>query len=188
MWTWIASFAVATYVAREQPDAVRAGALLAFTAIAAGAVGCIAAGLLADRVGHARIAGWSMMASGTCAFLAGAVFGAPPAVLFLFATVWGVTVVADSAQFSTLVTHYSPPAHLGTALTMLTCLGFMLSMLTIRLVPAAAEWLGWQWGFLVLAPRTRPRRACHARAVTKPVKRTDKSTFPLTDHFGRINL
>ena len=105
MWTWIASFAVATYVAREQPDAVRAGALLAFTAIAAGAVGCIAAGLLADRVGHARIAGWSMMASGTCAFLAGAVFGAPPAVLFLFATVWGVTVVADSAQFSTLVTH-----------------------------------------------------------------------------------
>ena len=152
MWTWIAAFAAASYVIRGDPDAVRAGALLAFTAIAAGAVGCIAAGLLADRVGHARIAGWSMVASGTCALLAGTVFGAPPAVLFLFAVVWGVTVVADSAQFSALVTFYSPRAHLGTALTMQTCLGFLLTMLTIRVVPATADWLGWQWSFPLLAP------------------------------------
>ena len=79
-------------------------------------------------------------------------FGAPPVVLFLFAVIWGVTVVADSAQYSALVTFYSPPAHLGTALTMQTCLGFLLTMLTIRVVPAAADLIGWQWSFLLLAP------------------------------------
>ena len=67
MWTWIAAFAAATYVERGEPDAVRAGALIAFTAIASGAGGCLAAGLLADRVGHARVAGWSMIGSGAFA-------------------------------------------------------------------------------------------------------------------------
>ena len=93
-----------------------------------------------------------MVASGGCAVATVVVFGAPPAVLYAFAILWGVTVVADSAQFSTLVTHYSPPAHVGTALTMQTCLGFLLTMLTIRLVPAVATSVGWQWGFLLLAP------------------------------------
>jgi|TARA_B100000315_G_scaffold251292_1_gene285813 MFS family permease len=151
MWTWMAPFAAASLLARN-PTAATSGALVAFVAIASGAAGCTVAGLLADRIGHARIAGWSMVASGGCAAATVVVFGAPPAILYAFAVLWGITVIADSAQFSTLVTYYSPGAHVGTALTMQTCLGFLLTMVTIRAVPAVAAAVGWQWGFLLLAP------------------------------------
>jgi hypothetical protein len=61
-------------------------------------------------------------------------------------------VVADSAQFSAIVSETSDDEYLGTALTVQTCLGFLLTMVSIRLTSAAASWLGWQWAFLLLLP------------------------------------
>jgi predicted MFS family arabinose efflux permease len=60
--------------------------------------------------------------------------------------------VADSAQFSALVADASPPEHVGTALTVETCSGYLLTMLTIRVVPSLAAMVGWRWVFLALVP------------------------------------
>jgi hypothetical protein len=66
--------------------------------------------------------------------------------------VWGFSVVADSAQFSALVSEHSPPTLVRTALTLQTCVRFLLTMISMRLVPAVAGAIGWQWAFLVLVP------------------------------------
>lgn len=125
---------------------------MAFVTIASGAVGSAVAGWFADRVGKARTAMWAMIVSGLCCASAGAVFHAPPVVVFLFAVVWGVAVIADSAQLSALVAEYSPRDHVGTALTVQTCAGFLLTMVSIRLLPLAAQAIGWQWAFVCLVP------------------------------------
>jgi MFS family permease len=93
-----------------------------------------------------------MIVSGICCAAAGFLFHAPPVVLYLFAIVWGVAVVADSAQLSALVAEYSPRDHVGTALTLQTCTGFLLTMASIRLLPVAAQSIGWQWMFICLVP------------------------------------
>src|SRR5438094_1978934 len=149
VWTWIAAFASAGLGASGTTSP--AGSAVAFVAIASGAAGSAAAGLFADRVGRARIAAWAMLLSGTCCAIAGVFFTAPAPVLFVFAAIWGVAVVADSAQLSALVAQFSPRDHVGTALTLQTCAGFLLTMASIRLLPAAAEVVGWQWVFLTLA-------------------------------------
>jgi MFS family permease len=153
VWTWIAAFASASFgfTAGATPSSP-AGSAVAFAAIGSGAVGSAAAGLFADRIGKARVASWAMVVSGLCCAAAGFIFDAPPAVLYLFAIVWGVAVVADSAQLSALVAQYSPRDHVGTALTIQTSVGFLLTMASIRLLPMAAQTLGWQWVFLCLTP------------------------------------
>jgi sugar phosphate permease len=93
-----------------------------------------------------------MIVSGVCCAAAGFVFRAPSPVLFAFAVVWGVAVVADSAQLSALVAQYSPRDHVGTALTIQTCAGFLLTMASIRLLPVMAQTIGWQWVFVSLVP------------------------------------
>ena len=126
--------------------------MIAFVAIASGAVGCVVAGWRADDWGKAQIAGGAMVVSGACSLAAGFVFGTSVAVLVAFTVVWGFSVVADSAQFSALVAEYSPRTHVGTALTLQTCAGFLLTMISMRLLPAVAAWTGWQWAFLTLVP------------------------------------
>ena len=78
----------------------------------------------------------AMAASGACALAIGLTFGGPPVVTLVLAAVWGVTIIADSAQFSTAVTELCPPAYVGTALTTQTCAGFALTMLTHLAHPA----------------------------------------------------
>jgi MFS family permease len=153
VWTWIAAYASASLgLGRGTTPGSPAGSAVAFAAIGSGALGSAAAGWFADRLGKARIASWAMIVSGACCAAAGFVFGAPWFVLFLFAVVWGVAVVADSAQLSALVAQYSPRDHVGTALTVQTCAGFLLTMASIRLLPIAAQAIGWQWVFLCLVP------------------------------------
>ena len=149
MWTWIAAFATASLAGS---GGSRIGSLVAFVAIASGAVGCVLAGRWADDFGKARIAGLAMLASAACALLSPLFFGAPLAVLLLLAIVWGFTVVADSAQFSALVTDHTARTHVGTALTLQTSAGFLLTMISMRLVPPVSALAGWQWAFLFLAP------------------------------------
>jgi MFS family permease len=151
MWTWIPAFAAAS-IATAGGAGSRQGSLIAFVAIASGAVGCVVAGWRADEWGKAQVAGGAMVVSGACSLAAGFVFGTPPAVLLVFAVVWGFSVVADSAQFSALVAEYSPRTHVGTALTLQTCAGFLLTMISMRLLPAIAASEGWRWAFLTLVP------------------------------------
>jgi len=151
MWTWIPAFAAASILA-SGGNPGRQGSLIAFVTIASGAVGCVLAGFGADAVGKARVAGGAMIVSGTCAILSGLTFGGPFVLLLALAVVWGFSVVADSAQFSALVAQFSPRTHVGTALTLQTCAGFLLTMISMRLLPAVAGAAGWKWAFLLLVP------------------------------------
>jgi MFS family permease len=152
MWTWVGVYVAAALASRGTPQAARLGALAAFVAIAAGAAGAIVAGIFADRHGRARVAAWALMTSATCCALTVPAFRAPYAVLLLLVGVWGFSVVADSAQFSAIVSETTDEEYLGTALTLQTCLGFLLTMVSIRATSAVAGWLGWQWAFLLLMP------------------------------------
>ena len=152
MWTWIAVLATASFAASgvDSPDA--SGSLAAFLAIASGTAGCALAGWMADRVGRARVAIWALWVSAGCAALTTVVFGASPLFFFVLVMIWGFAVVADSAQFSALVSEHAPPDHIGTALTLQTCLGFLLTMVTIDLLPRLGEAIGWRWASLLLVP------------------------------------
>jgi MFS family permease len=152
MWTWVAVFATASLAASGMANADVAGSVAAFLAIGSGAAGCAWAGYLADRLGKARVAMWAMLASATCAALTVPAFGAPPIWLYALVMIWGFAVVADSAQFSALVTEHAPADHIGTALTLQTCLGFLLTMATIELLPRLAAVTSWRWASLLLVP------------------------------------
>jgi MFS family permease len=152
MWAWIGVFLADSLRARGGGDYLGVNASAAtFVVIAIGALGCWLGGVASDRWGRTALTSAAMAASGACALLIGATFGGPPAVTLLVAVVWGVTIIADSAQFSTAMTELSPPAYVGTALAAQTCAGFALTTLTIWLIPAAVAIVGWRWAFAVLA-------------------------------------
>ena len=123
-----------------------------FGVLAAGAVGCVVAGVVADRWDRAAVAALCMLTSGACALLVGPAASIAPWLALLVALVWGFAVVADSAQFSACIVSLSPPDYVGTMLTVQTSLGFLLTVLTIGIVPWAVALLGWEWAFAVLAP------------------------------------
>jgi MFS family permease len=153
MWTWLAAFLAASLDARSGGTYAGLNASAAtFVCVGlAGGLGAYAGGALADRWGRTTLTMAAMALSGLCAILVGLTFGGPPLLTLAVAVVWGVTVVADSAQFSTAVTELAPPAYVGTALTTQTCLGFALTMASIWLIPPVVTWVGWRWGFAVLA-------------------------------------
>jgi len=152
MWTWLPLFLSAGFAAMAVPDAPRWASLTAFVAIGAGALGSYGAGLWADRWGRTRVTIVSMLVSGLCAALSGVVFGSSSLALGMLAVVWGVAVVADSAQYSASISELSVREYTGTALTMQTGLGFLLTLASIRLIPNIVAWIGgWQWAFAVLA-------------------------------------
>jgi MFS family permease len=96
--------------------------------IAAGALGCVLGGILGDRWGRPQAAGLAMTLSGGCALLAGFVYSGPVWLLVAVSLVWGITVVADSAQFSAMVTDMGDPRYVGTTLTLQLGLGFSLTV------------------------------------------------------------
>lgn len=151
MWAWVAVFAAASLTASGVVSPAREAALVAFIAIGSGALGCVMAGRLADTFGKARVARAAMAVSAACACATVAVYGRHPAWLFALVVVWGFSVVADSAQFSALVSERAPADAVGTAVTLQTSLGFLLTMVTIDLTPRLAALGGWQWGCVFLA-------------------------------------
>jgi MFS family permease len=152
MWAWIGVFLAESLRARGGGDYLGANASGAtFLVIAIGALGCWAGGLASDRWGRTTLTMAAMAGSGACALLIGLTFGGPPVLTLLVALLWGVTIIADSAQFSTAVTELSPPAYVGTALTTQTCVGFALTIVTIWLIPPVVAVVGWSWAFASLA-------------------------------------
>jgi MFS family permease len=109
------------------------------------------AGWLGDRLGRTRITMAILALSGTCALIIGLFFGASPWLVTLVALVWGLAVAPDSGQYSTAVSELSDPEYMGTALTLQTSMGFLLTLVTVRLVPTLVDRYGWQWSFAILA-------------------------------------
>ena len=152
MWTWIAAFLAASLEAHGGGSYVGLGPSGAtFLVVALGALGCWAGGGASDRWGRTALTMVAMALSGTCAAIIGLTFGGSPSLTLLVAAVWGITVIADSAQFSTAITELSPSAYVGTALTAQTCIGFALTMASIWLIPPLVARIGWRWAFAVLA-------------------------------------
>jgi len=120
-------------------------------AIAVGGLGCVWGGIFADKRGRERLVAISLFMSGSCCVLSAFLFGGPIWVLGALAMAWGFFVIADSAQFSTLVTEAVPAHAVGTALTVQTSLGFLLTMLPMQVVPLIAQRVGWRWSFVALA-------------------------------------
>jgi MFS family permease len=135
MWAWIALYAHSS--------------IIAFFAIAAGGPGSLIAGYVADKIGRTTVTIASMTVSAACALCIGFFYSSP--LLAAVAIVWGFSIVADSAQFSACVTELCAREYLGTALTLQTSLGFLLTMLTIRLVPLVQARIGERWSFSILA-------------------------------------
>jgi len=154
-WAWIAAFLAASTAARATAGLPTPGAgtvtLLAFLVIASGGIACVAGGAIADRIGRERLVIRALAVSGACALVIGLAFGRSLWLLVPIAAVWGMSVIADSAQFSALVTELAPAHAVGTALTLQTSLGFLLTTVTIQMVPHMVGWVGWHWAFPVLA-------------------------------------
>ena len=147
-WAWIPGFLAAAFAARGMP--VAGARTWGGVVVALGAIGSVWAGLAADRIGRARVARIALIVSGACCILSPLMFRLPIWALLAVAIIWGVAVIADSAQFSAMVTEFAPPHAVGTALTLQTSLGFLLSIATIQVVPWLAGLIGWQWAMVVL--------------------------------------
>ena len=148
-WTWVPVFLVASF--RISGAGEGWASLAAFAFIAAGGAGSLVAGRLADRVGRTAVTSGALAVSGICCLTAGLLFGANPWLLAALCLVWGFAVVADSAQFSAGISELCPAGRTGTALTLQTSLGFLLTLVTIRLVPTVESLLTWRWAFVFLA-------------------------------------
>ena len=173
MWTWVPAFLAFAAAGRVGASWVD---VAAFASIAAGGLGCVWGGLAADRIGRDRVVNVAMAASGICCLVIGVLVVAPFWVVALVTSVWGFFVVADSAQFSAMVTEVAPSDSVGTALMLQTSLGFLLTMVTIQAVPLAVDAVGWTWAFafLALGPAAgiaSIRRLGRLRTVPSPAAR-----------------
>jgi MFS family permease len=152
MWAWIGLFLADSARAAGARDYAGLDASAAtFAVIAIGALGCWLGGAASDRWGRTAATMASMAVSGACAATIGLTYGGAPLATLAVALLWGISVVADSAQFSTAVTELSPPAYVGTALTTQTCVGFALTTVSIWLLPPIVAAVGWRWAFATLA-------------------------------------
>lgn len=150
LWAWIAVFLQASF-ATVMPEqaALQWSRFGGFVTIASGAIGCLAAGYYADRIGRTAVTALALAVSGTCCLLSALLFGAAPWLMIALCVVWGIAVVADSAQFSASVAELAEKSLIGTMLTVQVCIGFALTLITIHFVPVWAEAFGWRFA---LAP------------------------------------
>ncbi len=152
MWELYAfwGFIAAYWAAALESPAPATVAALAGSSIAIGAVGCVVGGLAADRIGRERVVLWSLAVSGAAAVGSAMVFEGPAWLRLVVIFSWGIAIIADSAQYSALVTELAPPYAVGTALTLQTSLGFLLTMAAIQVV-AELGGPGTPWAFPALA-------------------------------------
>ncbi len=153
MWAWLGIFLAASFEINSggyDPDLLARYATFAVIG-AGGLIGCLAGGLLSDRYGRTTLTMAAMAISGSCALVVGFLFGGPPLLLGIICLIWGITIIADSAQFSASITELSEPELIGTMLTVQTCAGFILTLITIHLMPLLVDTVGWSWAFAPLS-------------------------------------
>jgi MFS family permease len=136
---------------RYHPEASLNVSMWAFVVIAAGSIGCIGGGLLARKFGSAKIAFVQLGLSGICCLLSVVIFQAPIGLFLAFLIFWGIVVVGDSPQFSTLVAHTAPKELVGSALTIVNCIGFFITIISIQLMTSLLPLIPADYLFLFLA-------------------------------------
>jgi MFS family permease len=151
-WTWLPHFLLAGRQGRGDGAGTSSGIVAFFAIGIAGAAGCVLGGLASDRYGRGPAAVTALLTSGACCVVSPFFFTASTPALMLFLLVWGAAVIADSGVFSASLSEIANKGLVGTALTAQTAVGFLLTVLTVQLVPVAAGLLGWQYAFLLLAP------------------------------------
>ncbi len=149
MWAWLPVFLLASFSSSGLD--LRLASVLSFSVFAAGALGSLLAGQLADRFGRTAVTSLLMGISGVCALTIGLLFGGPLIPLVALSLLWGFVVVADSAQFSASISELCDERYVGTSLTLQTSFGFLLTLFTIRLIPSLVSLVGWEWAFVILA-------------------------------------
>jgi sugar phosphate permease len=151
MWAWVPIFLQEIFRSHYGSGAVPIAAVASFAVIGAGGLGSVTAGYLADRLGRTVIVVSSLIISGSCCLTIGLMEGAAPPIPVLLCLVWGFAVVADSAQFSTMATELAPRRLVGTALTLQTSMGFLLTAVSLQALPIIRDVLGWNVAFMTLA-------------------------------------
>ncbi|WP_439600385.1 MFS transporter [Devosia sp.] len=149
-WGWFLAFASAASVTSAMSPA--GISLLVFGVVASGIVGCLIGGVLADRIGRTATTIIMMTLSGLCALAIGLSFDGPLWLFVGLAVLWGMTIIADSAQFSAMTTEVGDSDLIGTALAFQLGIGFALTIVSLTVVPMLAAAIGWQWAFVILAP------------------------------------
>jgi MFS family permease len=154
MWTWVPAFLLDSFVASarpDDPDLHQSASTAASLFIGAGALGSVIAGLAADRLGPTTITSVAMAISGSSAILTGLLCGHTPVLVVSVAVIWGLSIVADSAQFSAAVSELAEPERVGSALALQTAIGFLLTAISIQLLPFMQPLIGWSGAFAILA-------------------------------------
>jgi MFS family permease len=152
MWAGVGAFIIALPAVASRSDPESFGAFLAFVCIGAGALGCFVGGVLGDRWGRPRAALISLVCSGGAAVVLALTYSVLPlAPVIALCAFWGFWVIADSAQFSAMVTENADPDYIGGALSLQLALGYVTTMLTLWLVPQLAQHFSWHLALLVLA-------------------------------------
>lgn len=152
MWTWLPVFITASFKAYSPEVSEWFIALSSFISIGiAGGIGCVVGGIISDKIGRARLTILSMVISSICSLLIGFTFGHSIGLTLVLSIIWGMSVISDSAQFSAAVSDFAEVEYVGTALTFQMCIGFLITIFSINLVPVIQSFVGWEWVFVMLA-------------------------------------
>jgi len=126
--------------------------LISFVVIAVGSLGCMIGGILSTKVGSPKVAVFALSVSGVCCLISPIIFDQGIILVLLFWVVWGMSVAADSPQFSSLSAQNAPAEAVGTALTLINSIGFSLTVLSIQLLVMISVWIPIQYAVWLLAP------------------------------------
>ncbi|GAE26816.1 major facilitator superfamily MFS_1 [Halalkalibacter wakoensis JCM 9140] len=152
MWTWLPAFLAASFISYSPETSYWFIALASFLSIGiAGGIGCVLGGVISDKVGRSNLTIYSMVISATCAVLIGLTYGHFIWLTLILSFIWGMSVISDSAQFSAAVSEVAEVEYVGTALTFQMCIGFLITIFSINLIPLIQRYVGWEWVFALLA-------------------------------------
>lgn len=152
MWTWLPAFLTASCLKYSPTSNPLLGGLFSFICIGvAGALGCVIGGYYSDKIGRSRLTIIAMSVSAFCSLIIGFTFGHSLWLTFMLSLIWGMSIIADSAQFSAVVTEFAEVDYVGTALTFQMSIGFLITIFSINLIPLLEKEIGWEWVFSLLS-------------------------------------
>ncbi|HWL23245.1 MAG TPA: MFS transporter [Ureibacillus sp.] len=152
MWTWLPVFLSASFITYSEDIPYWLVALSSFACIGiAGGFGSVIGGLISDKIGRANLTILSMFISAVCSIGIGFTFGHSIWLTLFIAIIWGMSIISDSAQFSAAVSENAEEEYVGTALTFQMCIGFLITIVSINLIPILQNFIGWEWVFTILA-------------------------------------
>ncbi len=149
MWTFVPL--LLAYYAKDRIDAMNIP-LWSFWIIAAGGVGCALGGIISKRTGSKPVAFYQLLASGICCLLSPLIFTAPLGIFLVFLLFWGVVIAGDSPQFSALVAISAPKEYVGSALTIVTSIGFLITVFSIQFINSLVGTIDVKYLMLFLLP------------------------------------